>query len=210
MTPCGRREPCHEWGLRTAQWRGIAVDEMRIGCPCVSEREAVAPWSEHARRIRGASASGVQRELLRLENIHLDQGVDGDGIPRVLVSVQRTSRQDNTLAWVHHRADENASIRVVTDMPPPASRSSMTTTRRQGAAFEVADRYAIFPWKRRQDLAIQVMSSLLDLASETGRFEEIFADDVCNLLMESVHVVVSDLVPSRGKIMGHPLSIQTQ
>ena len=33
MTPAGRREPCHGWGLRTAQWRGVPVDQMRIERP---------------------------------------------------------------------------------------------------------------------------------------------------------------------------------
>ena len=43
----------HGWGLRTALWRGVLVDQMRVNGPCGWEREAAARWNEHLSRVRG-------------------------------------------------------------------------------------------------------------------------------------------------------------
>ena len=236
MSPCGRREPCHGWGLRTAHWRGVPVDEMRIGGPCGWEREAASSWREHCRRLRGSSASGVQRELLRLGNLKLDQGVDAHGIPRVpestpalelgplrrhdrdpqLVHRSNRVRQDNTPAWVRERAERGKPVRIVTDMPPPTASPPLRirNKERQGAGSTVpaathppgylSDRYSILPWERRQDLAVQIMSSLIEISSDTGRQGEIIAEDVRQLLTESAHPIIRELVPPRGQVMARP------
>ena len=228
MTPAGRREPCHGWGLRTASWRGIAVDEMRVGGPCGWEREAAARWSEHLNRLQGASATGVQRELLRLGNKDVNQRDDSrsyqQAVPTstgVNVSHSGRVRQDNTPAWVvKQRNAKEGKKRVYTDMPPRVAPPRPSETKRQGACGDPTgvrnkraaadDRYFLFSWERRQDLAIQVMSSLLELASDTGRLGEVVADDVRNLITGSVHSVVRDLLPPRGQVMQRPTDEQAR
>ena len=229
LTPAGRREPCHGWGLRRAQWRGVPVDQMRVNGPRGWEREAAARWSEHLNRLRGVSASGVQRELLRLDNNGVDQSVDSRGDPRVPVSATavdflcdgharndphelRRVRMDNTPAWVsRQRTNDGSKRQVFTDMPPPLA---IPPTRIGGSERQSAcrtakgamrpDRYSAFPWECRQDLAVQVMSSLLEISSETGRLGEVVAEDIRRLLMDSAHAVIRDLVPPHGQVMHRP------
>ena len=114
LTPAGRREPCHGWGLRIAQWRGVPVDQMRISGPCGWEREAATRWREHVNRLQGCSAGGIQRELLRLGSLNMTQSVsmvwhsnstgvnDRRGRRCVLEQPSHLSRgrMDNTPAWV--------------------------------------------------------------------------------------------------------------
>ena len=68
----------------------------------------------------------------------------------------------------------------------------------------MSDRYSILTWERRQDLAVQVMSSLIELASDTGRLSEVIEEDVRKLLTESVRPAIRELVPPRGQVMARP------
>ena len=199
---------------------------------CGWELDAAARWHEHVNRLQGLSASGVQSELLRLGNYALDESVDPRGVPRLpaIENAAKTSgnngakprepemsrpQQHNTPAWVSRAVKTNT-----TQAQTSASSPAIKANERQGAGTYalrtpptpglLPDRYSMFSAERRQDLAVQVMSSLLELASETERLGEVKADDVRRLLMESVHDVVRQLVPRRGQVMGRPTDAQAQ